>query len=140
MMVSIVAVFVVFALLLTACDREQRVCPDGSLTYLSDMNAFQILPAQQNPEHASGPVTVEIRGKLREVDRILLGPLCNDHLQGRVYIGCEIQIAEWADAPRFLKECAFSVEPRSVVYVAAHNDTAFKKGCACHTGKLRPEG
>ena len=82
---------------------------------------------------------VKVRGKMMKVDRVIQGPVCNDHLKGKIYIACDIQILAWEKTPRFLEDCDFSVEPGSVVYVAAHNDTAFKKGCACHTGKLKPE-
>ncbi len=124
-------------LILSACHRNQRICPEGSLTYLPDPNLFPALPAAGAPGQASLPVVVEIRGKMIEVDQVIQGPVCNNHLIGKVYIGCDIEIAEWEEAPRFFRDCDFSVEPGSVVYVAAHNDTAFVKGCACHTGELK---
>lgn len=129
------------ALFLSACERKTTVCPEGSVTYISDMASFPKLPATGNPEQASGPVTVEIRGKQMKVDRLVQGPFCNIKLSGKVYVGCDIQIPEWDKEgnPVFFKNCDFSVEPGSVIYVGGHNDAIFKKGCACHTGKIMVE-
>lgn len=126
------------ALFLSACERKASVCPAGSVTYLSDVASFPKLSAAGSPEQASGPATVEIRGKQVKVDRLVEGPLCNINLSGKVYVGCNIQIPEWdkEENPTFLKNCDFSVEPGSVIYVGVHNNAIFKKGCACHTGEM----
>ena len=129
------------ALFLSACERKATVCPEGSVTYISDMASFPKLSATGNPEQASGPVTVEIRGKKTKVDRLVEGPFCNIKLSGKVYVGCDIQIPEWdkEENPTFFKNCDFSVEPGSVIYVGVHNDSIFKKGCGCHTGEIYKE-
>lgn len=136
---STILFLVAFVLFVSACERKQTVCPEGSVTYGSDRTSFPKRSSPDHPAQGDSPAMVEIRGKKVKVDRIIQGPLCNDHLSGKVYIGCDIQIAKWADRPRFLEECNFTVEPGTVVYVAAHNDTVFKKGCACHTGKLKSD-
>lgn len=129
------------ALFLSACERKATVCPEGSVTYISDMASFPKLSATGNPEQASGPVEVEIRGKKKKFDRLVEGPFCNIKLSGKVYVGCDIQIFEWDKEgnPVFLKGCDFSVEPGSVIYVGKHNNAIFKKGCACHTGEMYKE-
>jgi hypothetical protein len=78
---------------------------------------------------------VEINGKMKQVDMHIEGPLCNNHLKGRVYIACGLQIPEWEEISNFLEACDFTVEPDSVIYVGSHNDTPFYKGCSCHTGE-----
>jgi len=37
--------------------------------------------------------------------------------------------------PLFLKGCKLNIDPNTVVYVAAHNDAPYYKGCSCHTGE-----
>ena len=120
-----------------ACQRKKTICPEGSVAYVSDRTAFPPLSEAAQPGQTSSPVTVEIRGKQMKVDRLIEGPLCNEHLSGRIYVGCNLQIARWEKKPTFLKDCDFTVDPGTVVYVAAHNDQAMMKGCACHTGKLQ---
>ena len=41
--------------------------------------------------------------------------------------------------PLFLKGCDLNIAPNTVVYVAAHNDDAYYKGCSCHTGEISLE-
>ncbi len=82
------------SLALSACERKATVCPEGSVTYISDMESFPKLPATGNPEQASGPVTVEVRGKKMKFDRLVEGPVCNIKLSGKVYVGCDIHIQE----------------------------------------------
>ncbi|MEW6716402.1 MAG: hypothetical protein AB1345_02695 [Chloroflexota bacterium] len=89
-----------------------------------------------NPEASSGPVQVEIGGKMIWVDKIITGPICNEAWSGRIYVSRDVQVAEWSDKdkPTFLKGCDFTVEPGTIIYVAAHNDMPYYKGCSCHTG------
>jgi hypothetical protein len=91
------------------------------------------------PPPPSVPTRIEIQGKLIEVDKLVNYPLCNDDWSGTVYVSCDAQVAEAeldADAnPLFLNGCNLNIEPNTVVYVAAHNDAAYYKGCSCHTGE-----
>lgn len=117
--------------LLSGCQPAEPVCPPGSIEFVDSA----ALIAQPAPEIPAGPQDVEIRGKLVTFDQVVTGPLCNNDLAGKVYIACDLQIAEWEEVPNFLDGCSFNVAEGSVIYVAAHNNTAYYKGCAsCHVG------
>jgi len=111
---------------LTACEP---VCPPEAVTTLVppfptfDPLAFTL---------SSVPIEVEIKGKLREVDRVIHGPLCNDSWEGTIYVACDVQVAAWEDEPIFLRDCNLNIKENTVVYVASHNDQEFNKGCSCH--------
>jgi hypothetical protein len=136
MKVRIAILIIVMIVLVAACRRRPAVCEPGSTTYVSTASHLPPLTSQEFTETLPQAVSVVIGGKTVAVDRIVNGPLCNDSWSGTVYVACDLQIVEWDGKPTFLKDCAFSVEPGSTVYVAAHNDTAYYKGCSCHTGEL----
>lgn len=78
-------------------------------------------------------------GRMKIVaDKVVSGPLCNDSWRGTVYVTCDARVAEWTDsvAPEFLKGCDLNIDPGTVVYVAAHYNTAYYEGCSCHTGEI----
>ena len=75
---------------------------------------------------------VKIKGRDVFVDKVVQGPLCNDKWNGTIYVGCDVQVAEWIENPTFLDGCELSIEEGTVVYVADHNNEAFYKGCTCH--------
>jgi hypothetical protein len=85
------------------------------------------------------PIKVEIGGKMISIDRLVEGPLCNDTWSGTVYVGCNTVVGQSRmdaeENPLFLQGCNLNIEPNTTIYVAAHNDTAFYKGCSCHTGE-----
>jgi len=116
---------------LSACGRPEPVCLPGTIIYSTDAADF---PALSTPvEPAPQPVSVQIGNKDVEVDRVISGPLCNDHLRGVVHITCDLVLKEWADKPNFLDGCDFTVEPDTIIYVASHNNDAYYKGCgSCH--------
>lgn len=127
------ALFLTLLLLLTsACQAD--VCPPDSVTYVPDPTVFPIaaLPAEASPDPTSS--LIKIGGRMIEVDRLIQGPLCNDTWSGTVYVACNVKVAEWTDAeiPTFLKNCNLTIKPETIVYVAAHNDTAYYNGCSCH--------
>lgn len=130
------AIWILLALIILAgCQPAEPVCPEGSIT-LVDAAGLIAQPAAA----LSGPEEVEIRGKLVTFDQVIHGPLCNNDLSGKVYIACDLEIAKWQDAPNFLDGCDFKVEEGSVIYVAAHNNTPYYKGCAsCHVGTASAE-
>jgi hypothetical protein len=137
-MKTYIAPFLVFvALFSTACERKAIVCPEGSIAYLPNIQTLPRLSSADNP----APVEVEMKGKKMKFDRFVEGPLCNIKLSGKVYVGCNVQLQEWDKEgnPTFFKNCDFSVEPGSVIYVGPHNNAVFKKGCACHTGEMYKE-
>ena len=131
-----VILLVCFVFLASACQRHTKVCPEGSITYFASPASLPLASSPVEPELIETPALVEIKGKMREVDRVIQGPICQDSWQGIIYVACEIQIAEWQEAPEFFKECPLTIEPETIIYVAAHNDTAYYKGCSCHTGEL----
>jgi len=130
---------VIFVFFLTACGRKNTVCPSKDGTPQSTLQLADLIKMTPDPLSLSTPVQVEIRGKLMEVDKVVDYPLCNDDWSGTVYVSCDVQVAEAeldADAnPLFLKGCGLNIAPNTVVYVAAHNDAAYYKGCSCHTGE-----
>jgi hypothetical protein len=131
-------IFLVLTIGLTACQRQKKVCPppEGTPKTRPDLMDLIAIPP---PKALSEPITVEINGKTMTVDKLVEGPLCNDHWSGIVYVGCDVIVAEASmdadENPRFFEGCNLNIEPNTVVYVAAHNDAAYYKGCSCHTGE-----
>ncbi len=101
-------------------------------------NASDLPPVstqQGTPGNKNGEV-VKINGKDIHFDTVIHGPLCNNTLSGTVYVACDLEIPKWQGKPDFFKDCDFSVDPGTVIYVAAHNNTPYYKGCAsCHGSK-----
>ena len=130
--------FLIWMFLLSACQRQNNVCPPIEGTpqpkpALADLIAMSPAPPQPEPQ------TVEIGGKQISIDKLVEGPLCNDNWSGSVYVSCNTVVGESKmDAeknPLFLKGCNLNIESGTIVYVAAHNDSAYYKGCSCHTGE-----
>jgi len=123
---------------LVACERKNTVCPPDKKTPQPALQLADLIETT-SPSSSAGTIQVEIQGKRMEVDRVVNYPLCNDDWNGTVYVSCDVQVAEAeldADAnPLFLKDCNLNIAPNTVVYVAAHNDAAYYKGCSCHTGE-----
>ena len=119
-------------LLASACQPAAPVCPPDSVTYISDSSQFS---SSSSPDQSPIPGQAEINGKTMSVDNVIQGPLCDGKWDGTVYISCDLQIYEWEEDPTFLQNCELTIEPGTIVYVAAHNDAPYYKGCSCHTGK-----
>ena len=117
---------VCFALMLTACQAAE--CPPERITYIDDLSFF---PAEATVDE-SGPSWVQIKNKEIQVDQVITGPVCNNILKGTVYLTCDIQIPAWEDNPFFFQDCDFDVEEGPIVFVEAHNDKRYDKGCSCH--------
>lgn len=100
---------------LTSCTAD--VCPESSVTYAENAAIFPAMVdgSSQNTE-------LEISGKNIVFDQVIHGPLCNNSLEGTVYIACDVQVAKWEGKPTFLEECNFQVAEDTVIYVAAHNN------------------
>lgn len=119
-------------LLLTACMDARSLCSPGEIQYRERSNPFSSLEGQ-----TLNPQQVEIKGKMLDFDQVITGQLCNNHLDGTVYVGCDIEIYSWEKASNFLDGCDFSVEPGTIIYVASHNNTAYYKGCSsCHMSEV----
>ena len=125
-------IYLSLLLFASACQPATPICPPDSITYISDSSQFS-LPS--SPDLSPSPEQVEINGKSMSVDDVIHGPLCDSQWSGTIYVACDLQIIEWQEDPTFLKECSLSIEPGTVVYVAAHNDDPYYKGCSCHTGE-----
>ena len=117
-------------ILLTACGNKNP-CPEGSATYLEDINQF---PPDTSSEQVFEKTDLEIRGKNISFDRVINGPVCNDTWEDTVYVACEVELLKWDKKPNFLSNgCNLVIKPGTVVYVAAHNNAAYYKGCiSCH--------
>lgn len=126
-------------LFLSACERSNSVCTPEVGTPKPTLQLADILEMTPVPDSATIPLTVEIKGKLMEVDKVVDYPLCNDDWSGIVYVSCDARVAEATldaeENPLFFEGCNLNIEPNTIVYVAAHNDVAYYKGCSCHTGE-----
>ncbi len=71
------------ALFLSACERKAIVCPEGSVTYLPDIQALPKLTSAGN----AAPVEVEIRGKTMKFDRLssAIDAACSSLPAGALY-------------------------------------------------------
>jgi hypothetical protein len=106
----------------------RSLCSPGMITYRERDNPFPALTdVQLNPQQ------IEVKNKMIDFDHVVTGQLCNNHLEGKVYIGCDIEIYAWEGKSNFLDDCDFTVAKNTIIYVASHNNTAYYKGCdSCH--------
>jgi hypothetical protein len=129
-------VLVIFVL--SACERNETVCPLDDGPPQATLSLEELINLSPPAAASSEPVEVLIRGRKMKVDKLVDYPLCNDNWSGTVYVSCDARVAEAefdADAnPLFLRGCNLNIAPNTVVYVAAHNDAPYYKGCSCHTG------
>jgi len=119
--------------LLSACQAE--VCPPDSIDYVPDASQLPAAEPASDGDVGQQGKLVQIGKKMIEVDRVIHGPVCNDTWSGTIYVACDVQIVEWKEggAPNFLDGCELIIEPGTVVYVAAHNNAVYYKGCdSCH--------
>lgn len=126
------------AIMITACQRQNNVCPPIVGTPQPRPPLADLI-ALSPPEPQTETISVEIGRKMIAVNRLVEGPLCNDSWSGAVYVGCDVIVGESKmdeeKNPLFLKGCNLNIESGTIVYVAAHNDAAYYKGCSCHTGE-----
>lgn len=114
--------------LLSGCMDARSFCEPGMIKHRDRSEPFPELSNQ-----TLNPQQVEIRGKPLDFDHVVSGQLCNNELKGKVYIGCDIEIYSWDTKSTFLDDCDFNVASGSIIYVAAHNNTPYYKGCdSCH--------
>jgi hypothetical protein len=132
--ISLVSLWMIIFLLLTACETKPT-CPPTPETERHIVWS-EIEKLSSPATGISRPEKVKINGKITQVDKVVTGPLCNDHWNGTVYVACNVQVLEWKENPLFLKDCDLNIEPDTVVYVAYHNDAAYYNGCSCHTGQI----
>jgi hypothetical protein len=122
--------FLLGVLFLASCNP---VCPPESITYLTGPASA---PSSEAVETQAAPQQVQLRTFLGHetvlVDEVIHGFICDDTWRGTVYVACDIEIPAWEDEPLFLQDCDLTIEPNTVVYVAAHNDARYSNGCSCH--------
>ncbi len=120
--------------LLAACQSAAPAAEPNAIQYVDPVT----LHSRPTPEGSGLPGEVEINGKMMAFDQVIHGPLCNNHLSGTVYIASDIEIAKWEKTSNFLDGCDFTLEDGSVIYVAAHQNAAYYKGClSCHAGSSK---
>ncbi len=127
--------FALVAALAASCSSRTSTSPTPADTPKYLTVRPELLPM---PTPVSAPVQVEIGGKPVLVDKVVEGPLCNDTWSGTVYVTRNVQVYPWEGQPTFLKDCHLAIEPGTVVYVAAHGDKPYYKGCSCHIGPAKP--
>jgi len=125
-------IFLIFGL--TTC-QSTPPCPATQVADLPPTTPTAINQIDADSNSTELPVEIEIDKKKLQVDKVVTGPLCNDHWQGTIYVTCDVQVHEWVEQPLFLKDCDLTIEPGSVVYVASHNNAPYYNGCSCHTGE-----
>ena len=134
-----ISVVFILTILLSACQARNTVCLHSTDMPRSDLLLSDMIEMTPVPASPSGPIIVEIGGKMIEIDKLVDYPLCNDNGSGYIYVNCDARVAksgyEDGENPLFFKGCALNIEPNTIVYVAAHNDTPYYKGCSCHTGE-----
>jgi len=120
---------------LAACQTQVSQCQFGTGT-----PRYLTAPLPETPAalavRSPTPAALQIGGRTMFFDEVVEGPLCNHTWRGNVYVTCNVQVYPWEEEPLFLENCDLSIEPGTVVYVAYHNDTAYYKGCSCHTGEI----
>jgi len=130
---------VLMILALPACSRNKVVCPEDAGQSDTTLDWDQVMAAAGTPAPETEPIPMKIGWKTVMIDRVVSGPVCNDRWEGTVYVGCDIQVRPWDEAPLFFEDCDLEIDESAVVYVAIHNNEPFYKGCSCHTGELYEE-
>lgn len=125
----------IIILVLPACQSRNPVCEPGSITYLASATSYPSASVKRAVVDELIPVEIDINGKTILMDQIVRGPLCGGDWSGMVYVDCDIQIIAWEEEANFLESCDLNIEPGTIVYVAAHNNEPYYKGCSCHTGE-----
>ena len=131
MQVRIIFAFTLSVLLLSACSAGP-VCPSEDSSTRPTLDLVALFERYPTPGPTPTPAVVNIDGKPLTVERVVQGPLCNDIWSGTVYVTCNVQVVSWEENPTFLDGCSLEITPGTVVYVAAHNDMPYYKGCSCH--------
>jgi hypothetical protein len=122
-------IIALLALTLAGCKSS---CPSGSVTYLADASLFPAFNEENEAAFPLSPEQIELKGESVMVDRIISGPVCNDHWYGTVYVTCDIQVPAWEQDPFFWQDCDLDIDEGTVVYVQAHKDKSYDNGCSCH--------
>lgn len=129
---------ILFGSVLSGCERNKTICFMDEGTPRAKLQLADVIKLSPPASTSAEPIEVLIQGRKMNVDKLVDYPLCNDNWSGTVYVSCEAEVAEAQldtnSNPLFLKGCSLNIAPNTVVYVAAHNDAPYYKGCSCHTG------
>ena len=117
-------VIILLGQFLVACTSS--TCPPDSLSYLNPPYP------PENEEQLNQPQAIEIDRMEVVVDEIIRGPVCNDNWSGTLYVTCDIQIPAWDEEELFFQDCDLEIEEGTIVYVEAHGNQPYFKGCSCH--------
>ena len=116
-------------LILVACTSS--TCPEGTISYLTSPYPTEV-PGSPQPQ-------VVVLGRQEILfDQVISGPLCNDTWEGTVYVTCDLQIPFWDreggdEEALFFEDCDLKIAEDAVIYVEAHGNAAYYKGCSCHS-------
>ena len=135
MKVTMALVYTAILWLTAACQPGEPICPPDSIKRINQAIPIPSSNPSEDVKTDQKPVEVQINGKTVLVDQVIQGPLCQGNWSGTVYVGCDLQIAAWEEEADFLKGCNLMIEPGTVVYVAAHDNEPYYKGCSFHTGE-----
>jgi hypothetical protein len=135
---AITLIILSISVLFSSCSRDNTVCNQDVEKPKIPFTLDELISSTPIPSTRANPIIVEINGKSIEVNKLVDYPLCNDTWEGIVYVSCDAQVAvadlDVEENPLFFKGCNLDIQPNTIVYVAAHNDAAYYKGCSCHTG------
>jgi hypothetical protein len=111
-------------LLLAACTSS--TCPNGAVGYL-------IPPyPTEDTETVTTPEIIEIGRQEVMVDEVISGDLCNDTWSGTVYVTCDLRVPAWEEESLFFQDCDLEIDEGTIIYVEAHGNQPYAKGCTCH--------
>jgi hypothetical protein len=134
----LLCLMILLVLALSGCERHEVVCSSDEGTPPTPLQLSDLIQTPPPDSVSLEPLRILIGGREIEVDKLVDYPLCNDNWSGTVYVSCQARVAEAeldaSSNPLFLKGCQLDIAPNTVVYVAAHNDAPYYKGCSCHTG------
>ncbi len=120
-----VMILFLVSLFLAAC-KTTTTCPPDTISYLSPPYS------PENTEVISQPQMVKIGRQEILVDEVISEEVCNDSWSGVIYVTCDIQIPAWEEEGLFFQDCNLDVEEGTIVYVEAHGNQPYYKGCSCH--------
>ena len=124
MKTGIKIIILLLGLCLTSC--YSSTCPSDTVSYLNPPYPPENLITSPQPQ------LVQIKNSEVMVDEVITGPVCNDTWTGTIYVTCDIKIPAWEDESFFFQDCDLDIEEGTVVYVEAHGNSPYQKGCSCH--------
>ena len=132
-MITAIWLMLIAMLVITACQPKPTVClSEDPAAPVLIITPLPTTVSAEEPDGYLAPAIVMIGGRETRVDKVVHGSFCADEWRGVVYVDCDAEVAEWVKIPNFLDDCGLTIDEGTVVYVAAHNNQAYYKGCSCH--------